>query len=532
LRGFSVRPRKEAAKWRPQSLRFVLLRRSAAWATRLLLPASTGSGSKTPTFAARPAFLSQWVTVIKPRVFVHRADPGRMLTVDDFNALVRPFSDVKDTAELLRQNAAIQVDGVAYEPGADAGTTVVDGRFHINTWTPSLIGRRQGDAKRFLDFMALLIPITKDRDNTLKWCATLIACPKVRMRYGLLLISEIQGVGKGTLMEKILAPLAGWQNTSVPSEKMLIDSDFNSWIAHKRLVLVHEIYAGHSKKPYNSVKSGVTDDKIEVNEKYVVSYKVNNWSHFILASNSFKALGLVKADRRWFVPGVTENKQAPEYWTKLNTWLVDGGLEIIHQWAYDYINEHGAVTTADEAPESAAKEKIIRASRSEGQQFVFDLAVAAADNEDNAIVLVDRAVRDWLRIMLGIDSSDRMVDRKVESLATVRAQLREGGMKEMGERIVKGKRHVWFANQKTIDTVFEARTRAENADVFGDWKWDEFKAYEVANAENVIPNDDADVGAAGAGAGDSGSADAGDDDGGPDDAADDAVAAARAAGYR
>jgi hypothetical protein len=68
--------------------------------------------------------------------------------------------------------------------------------------------------------------------------------------------------------------------------------------------------------------------------------------------------------------------------------------------------------------------------------------------------------------------------------------------------------------------------------VFGDWKWDEFKAYEVANAENVIPNDDADVGAAGAGAGDSGSADAGDDDGGPDDAADDAVAAARAAGYR
>ena len=36
------------------------------------------------------------------------------------------------------------------------------------------------------------------------------------MLYGLLLVSETQGVGKTTLGERILAPLVGWHNVSVP----------------------------------------------------------------------------------------------------------------------------------------------------------------------------------------------------------------------------------------------------------------------------------------------------------------------------
>jgi hypothetical protein len=42
---------------------------------------------------------------------------------------------------------------------------------------------------------------------------------------------------------------------------------------------------------------------------------------------------MVKGDRRWFVPKVAEVKQQPSYWMRLNSWLVSGGLEAIHEWA-------------------------------------------------------------------------------------------------------------------------------------------------------------------------------------------------------
>jgi hypothetical protein len=239
-------------------------RRSATWATRVL-SANTGKGGT--AYTARQAFLTQWLVAIKPPVFVHRSDPGRLLDEGEFNAATQPFSDVKNTADLMRREPAIQVDGVAYEPGQNAGTITMDGRQLVNTWTPSRIARVKGDVTPFLAFMTHLIPVLKDRDHMLKWIATFVACPGLRMRHGILMISEQQGVGKGTLMEKILAPLAGWHNVSVPSEKMLTDSSFNSWLVMKRLILVHEIYAGQAKKAYDNIKSYVTDDNLRANEK-------------------------------------------------------------------------------------------------------------------------------------------------------------------------------------------------------------------------------------------------------------------------
>ena len=41
----------------------------------------------------------------------------------------------------------------------------------------------------------------------------------------------------------------------------------------------------------------------------------------------------MKNDRRWFVPGITEVKRDKEYWVDLYAWLVEGGLEIVHEWA-------------------------------------------------------------------------------------------------------------------------------------------------------------------------------------------------------
>jgi hypothetical protein len=440
-------------------------RRSATWATKKSIVPKEGSGSKTAKYEARTAFLEQWVVSAKPPVFVHRNDPGRLFDENEFNAVVRAFSDVKNTAETLREEPAVQFDGVAYEPGCNAGIITLEGRKLINTWTPTRIGRVKGDSTQFLEFMTHLIPVEKDRAHTLKWCATLIACLDVKMKYGILMISEEQGVGKGTLMEKVLAPIVGWQNVSIPSEKHLVDSQFNSYLVRRRLVLVHEIYAGHSKKAYDSVKSDVTEEYIDVEEKYLPVYRIRNWSHFLLSSNSLLALRLVKNDRRWFVPQVTEAKKDSKYWVDFNAWLIDGGLEIIHQWAHDYVAEHGSVGAGDDAPISDAKNELVQSSRSEGQQLVFDLGEAAMRNETE-VILTDREVRGWL-------SGERQMaanDPRLESLLTVRTQLRSAGMVEVARHKLRGVRHVALANQKAVNSTQQAIASMSQATSEGTWQ--------------------------------------------------------------
>ena len=60
-----------------------------------------------------------------------------------------------------------------------------------------------------------------------------------RMSYGMLLISEKQGVGKTTLGASILGPLIGTWNCSFPGENDIL-AQFNEWVAHKRLAVVSD----------------------------------------------------------------------------------------------------------------------------------------------------------------------------------------------------------------------------------------------------------------------------------------------------
>jgi hypothetical protein len=114
----------------------------------------------------------------------------------------------------------------------------------INTYVPSDIKPRDGHAAPWEQFLRHLIPDEKDRKHFERWFMTLVSCPHAKMKYGVLLISEQQSIGKSTLGEKILRPLVGEHNVSIVSESEIVDSNFNGLTAHKRLSITHEIYQG------------------------------------------------------------------------------------------------------------------------------------------------------------------------------------------------------------------------------------------------------------------------------------------------
>lgn len=421
----------------------------ATFATELIPVAH----SKRTVAKLKADFAEEWFHSITPEVFLHKDWPNQMYVASEFNSKVAPFSHVDDTARIMRKDFSSKAAVLKYKPGELSGIHAgSDSGMYINTYIASPVKAEPGDVSRWEDFMEYLIPDEADRLELKRWCATLIARPDIRMIYGVLLISEMQGVGKGTLGEKILAPLVGESNVSYPSETTVVDSNFNYWLAQKRLAVMHEIYAGHSSKAYNKLKECITDKFITVSKKYQADYVTENWVHIYACSNSLRAIKLVKNDRRWFIPQVTEEKRPAEYWERFNRWLTeDGGLNKIAFWAKDFLADHRPVDRSDGAPWSGAKKAIIEEGYSPGQSLVAhaleDLAQQIADGDlpENTFVLDT----DLVKLIKNELYEGRQNDR-LERPATVRsvakeagwyvgrarAQIREWGQDSLGARII------------------------------------------------------------------------------------------------
>jgi len=381
-------------RWIGNQLRSYM--KPATWAT-----AQRKEERKTIT-SIRKDFAEEWSHCVNPDVYVHHEWSDRIYGPDQFNDVVAPYSDILDTATLLKKTDACKQAVLQYEPGLPPGVYISNGDRFINTHKPPGIKSEAGDASRWIDFMKHLVPVMKDRQHLLRWCATLIAKPTVKMHYGVLLISETQGVGKGTLGERILAPLIGVANVSQPSEHDIVDNAFNYWSAHKRLAVVHEIYAGHSAKAYNRLKSLVTDKTITVSKKYMAEYQIENWLHIFACSNSKRALKLDDQDRRWLVPAIGDDKRNAIYWQEFNHWLTqEGGLCIIKGWAEKFVQEHGTVMPGQSAPKTVAKDEVVREGWSPGQIWVADfLEQMKTRNSDKKVFMTDADLIEGIKQMV------------------------------------------------------------------------------------------------------------------------------------
>lgn len=370
----------------------------ATWATQII---TTGKKGR-PRTVIRTAFAEEWLHSVQPQVYVHVDRPWRLLNEGEFNHEVRPFSDADDTARYLKTSDASKAAIIRYDPSRPSGVYEEHGRF-INTHMSPSIKTVRGDASRWLRFMDHLVTDDSDRLELMRWCATLIARPDIRMTYGVLLISEAQGVGKGTLGEKILAELVGRNNTSFPSENSIVDSQFNSWMAHKRLAVIHEIYAGHSSKAYNKLKSMITDKMIRVNVKFSAEYDMENWLHFFACSNSKRAMRFSADDRRWLVPKITDKRLTRQYWADLNEWLMKRrGLSIIKGWAEKFVEEQGPVMPGATSPDSSLKREIVEDGMSQGMRTVSTVldrirSVLSSDEEDD-VKMRERWERDGMMV--------------------------------------------------------------------------------------------------------------------------------------
>jgi hypothetical protein len=370
-------------------------------------------------------FCDEWLYSITPNKYVNKANFRKQYKNDEFSRLVKPFAHRGvDVADLLELRISSQAQTIVYEPGKPSGLFAGDRDHAINVYVPSDIRPRKGDEGPWIEFMQHLIPNNKDLKNMMRWLATFIAKPEIKMGYGVLLVSENQGVGKTTLA-MILMWLIGAHNVSFPRAKTVTEGRFNSWIAFKRLAIISELYSGESARAYNELKDVIADDLIEVELKHETAYYLKNVVHIFASSNSPRALKISVYDRRWFLPEVTEQNRDPSYWTEFREWLHSSGLEIILWWAIEYVKQEGnAVLKGEHAPWSETKQNSIFSSMADGERSIYEFGVWLTEKKDQTKFVMRL---DEFRAALRDRKPDRDKD-KTERTDTIARWLRYAGL--------------------------------------------------------------------------------------------------------
>ena len=424
--------------------------RPCTWATDLV---PVGDGDRVVP-VIREEFAEQWAWIKDHGWFVNlHLTQFKYENEQKFNAGMMPVSDSKNTAILLQKKIGSSQYGLTYDPSTDARVVTSSmGLSQINTYHPSPIQPVEGDYGPWLEFMDYLVPKEDDRKKLMRWCATLIHKTGTRMAYGVLMMTEKQGTGKTTLGEAILAELVGQHNTSFPSERSIADSDFNGWAVNKRLIVVNEIYHGHSWKAYNTLKSYVTDRHIEANIKFMATYTLPNWTHYYLSSNSKAALKIDNDDRRWLVPALTEEIWPASKFREFYAWLSGGGLSHIAWWAatYERRSEGKFIAPGETAPMTADKRRLINESESEELRLLADFADAFAELEQPTAISLNQ-LKEW--------AAEQSKERSFSSPDSIGRLMVKRGL-FMGSCIkISGRKHWLLTNRKEMTEWLEPELR-------------------------------------------------------------------------
>jgi len=186
-----------------------------------------------------------------------------------------------------------------------------------NTWrvcpVQPMPGVSDADIEPFLRLVRMMFPDARERGHLLDWIAHMVQHPGVKMMHAVLIISEANGEGKGTLAGCIGDLFHPSHRAEVSVEVMR--SDFNAhWARDRVFVFVDEVQSTDRMDVTNYLKTLITSREVTINQKHVPAYDQENLINVMLASNKADALYLDPQDRRFFVLRIEDEDAARILW--------------------------------------------------------------------------------------------------------------------------------------------------------------------------------------------------------------------------
>ena len=180
-------------------------------------------------------------------------------------------------------------------------------------------------AKPFLEHVAFLVPVAKERKRFIQWLAHIVQCPEVLPHTFYVMIAKNTGIGRNLAVGMVTRALRGHVANGVSLPDLLRERLYRT-VVRKLLVTVDELREGSSGKRWErqeALKRLVTEESRYINPKYGVPSIEKNCGRWWMLSNHLDAIPFDSTDRRAIIIENPLTPKAPEYYARLYAMLDD-----------------------------------------------------------------------------------------------------------------------------------------------------------------------------------------------------------------
>ena len=317
--------------------------------------------------------------------------------------------------KIISKNCVKVADRVNFLPGEKSELIEKEYYREINSFIPlKKINTNLQDlesGKIFLDHLKFLTTSELEFEHVVKWIKHLFTKPEQKIKHSLLFITE-EGTGKTILskfFEKVLCSINDLSYVTSLSSKEVIDGH-NSKLDSKLLCIVNELEGLITYSSQNDFKSWITDDTINVGNKYMRGYTTGNFCNFISFSNSDNAAFIKKGDRRFFVIHNRNKPQESNYYKKL-FYILENKYSEIYNYLLDYdIDE---LDPYSPPPMTLGKELVQEISKPELTKTLEELYESGKLEENLGNFFTAKQFIDTVSILLPYGSNKNLTYNKV-----------------------------------------------------------------------------------------------------------------------
>ena len=264
-----------------------------------------------------------------------------------------------------------------FRPRETPGAIINDeGVSKVNRYWPVQVRRVQGDPKPFLDHLALILPVPRDRQIFISYMAACAQYVGVKFQYATLLQGG-EGNGK-TLMAKCVEAAVGMKFTEWPQVSE-IGEKYNSWLSGSILAAVDDVHVTKNKSEVLEIlKPMITSSRVSIRAMNTDRVMMDTCCNFMFTSNHRDGLPKHRGDRRlcaFFTAQQTkediDRDMPPAYCKGLFDWLERDGYAIVAEYLHTYqIPDEFNPALGIRAPETSTTAEAITASRGMVEQEI------------------------------------------------------------------------------------------------------------------------------------------------------------------
>jgi hypothetical protein len=317
---------------------------------------------------------------------------------------------------------------LCFRPEQPSGALIhEEGRVLLNTYVPIQTKRIAGDASRFTDFIAKLLPVERDRQILLTYLASMVQNPGYKFQWWPVL-QGAEGNGKSLILRALSFAIGNRYTHLVDVHKMAkVGNNFNGWIQGNLFVGVEEIYVADRRDFLEAFKATVTNDRLPVEKKGVDQFTGDNRVNGLLLTNHRDGVPINVDGRRYAIfytaqqcaADVERDGMGGAYFPDFYDWLrgrkaygdlgPDYGYAVINEFlaTYPLAAEFDPAGFCTRAPETSSTAAALIASRGRAEQEVAEAIEQGRPGFANGWVS-SKAVDDLLeRIRAAVPRSKR-----------------------------------------------------------------------------------------------------------------------------